>query len=240
MGILGQYTKSDYSVCLSVYGKNLLELKRRLTMAHSLRPEFVEVRLDYLCKQDSSKIVEIGKLLRGNEILTFRSPSEGGVRNISEGARIAVLDEIISSLRPRYLDIEMTTLKQNPQLLTRLESTNAMLIASSHNFSETPSVSSLKGIIRSVPKSVSLYAVKVVCKARRFQDNYRVLSLYRYAGNLSLKIIAFCMGEYGLYSRIACTVLGSPFTYVSLPKEATAPGQLDITVMRTLLGGSSL
>ena len=41
------------------------------------------------------------------------------------------------------------------------------------------------------------------------------------------------MGEYGILSRILCTLLGSPFTYASLV-ESVAPGQLTLREMRSI------
>ena len=228
-------TKIKSSLCLSVYGSNLSDLRKKFMLARSFHPGFLEIRLDYLKELNSLQLLEVKKLLRGNEILTIRSPTEGGVSNFEEETRISLLQKVISEIEPRYLDIEISTLIAHPEILANFESSKSLLIASFHDFARTPSRSKLKRIIQSSPKTRSLYAVKIVCKAQRFQDNFRLLSLYDYARKISLRIIAFCMGEYGLYSRVACVDLGSPFTYVSLPKEATAPGQLDIKVMKTLL-----
>lgn len=233
-------TKKKSTVCLSVYGRNLSDLRSKLRLAHGFHPEFLEIRLDYLKQLNNSDLLEVKKLLRGNEILTIRSPSEGGVNSFNENTRISLLTELISEIEPSFLDIEMSTLRAHPELLVNLESRKSLLIASFHDFERTPSESKLKRIIQSSPKTRALYAVKIVCKAQRFQDNFRLLSLYDYARKLSLRLIAFCMGEYGLYSRVACVDRGSPFTYVSLPKEITAPGQLNIEVMKTLLEASRL
>lgn len=227
-------------VCLSIYARDPLELRKKLRLARTFHTEFIELRLDYLVDLDRSKLSEIKKLLCGNEILTLRSTNEGGIRNVHESTRIELLEEVIYLVEPSYLDIEIETLRKNPKLLAELESRKSMLIASSHHFSKTPSISTLAGIIRGAPKTKSLYAVKVVCKAQRFQDNFRLLSLYASGSKFAFRVIAFCMGEYGQFSRVACVDLGSPFTYVSLPLEATAPGQLDIRVMKTLLGGNLL
>ena len=42
------------------------------------------------------------------------------------------------------------------------------------------------------------------------------------------------MGDYGRMSRILCTKLGSPYTYVSLGKPV-APGQFSLKEMKSIL-----
>jgi 3-dehydroquinate dehydratase-1 len=65
-------------------------------------------------------------------------------------------------------------------------------------------------------------------------DNARLLGLLDDAR----KIVVVGMGELGRITRIAASLLGSPFTFASqgLGKE-TARGQIDHETLRTLLRG---
>ena len=53
---------------------------------------------------------------------------------------------------------------------------------------------------------------------------------------LKVDVVAFCMGPPGRWSRIACLLLGSPWTYVRLVGGAeAAPGQYTALETRALL-----
>jgi 3-dehydroquinate dehydratase-1 len=63
------------------------------------------------------------------------------------------------------------------------------------------------------------------------KDTLAILSLYKFQNNTNL--IAFAMGDYGRMSRILCTQLGSPYTYVSLGKPV-APGQFSLDEIKSV------
>jgi len=73
--------------------------------------------------------------------------------------------------------------------------------------------------------------VKIVTVAKNVSDASRLLSLYSVKSKN--KMVAFCMGDQGKFSRILCLHLGSPFTYVSLGK-AIAPGQFSVDEIKSL------
>ena len=61
-------------------------------------------------------------------------------------------------------------------------------------------------------------------------NNYNILALYDKFKQT--KLIAFCMGQKGIISRIICTLIGSPLAYASLPDLPTAEGQISISEMK--------
>jgi 3-dehydroquinate dehydratase-1 len=68
--------------------------------------------------------------------------------------------------------------------------------------------------------------------AKNVTDSFRLLNLYEKFKNSNL--ITFAMGDYGIISRILCTIYGkSPFTYASLEKPI-ASGQLSVIEMRRI------
>ena len=68
--------------------------------------------------------------------------------------------------------------------------------------------------------------------AKTISDTIRVLALYKKVPKRT-KMVAFAMGDYGRMSRILCTKLGSPYTYVSLGKPI-APGQFSLHEMKAI------
>ncbi|HZW57823.1 MAG TPA: type I 3-dehydroquinate dehydratase [Nitrososphaerales archaeon] len=229
-------------VCVSVAGTSVEELGRKVRLARALHPGFIEIRIDYLRNIASHEVQDrICRLIKGdNEILTLRSKSEGGKFSGSESERIALISRMISRANPPFVDIEVASLRAYTTEFQAVlgDSKETNLIASSHSFDGCISIAELWKRACSLQEfSKSLFAVKIVCMAQKFQDNLRILSLYKKKDSSKQALIAFCMGPLGPFSRIACVSLGSPLTYSSLPREAVAPGQIDAISMRQILSG---
>ena len=218
-------------LCITVAASTIPELSSKLGSARRYNPEFVELRIDYLKENLGSKErSRISKLFDGREILTMRSKNQGGRFNGSEDHRIEVMRDFLEECSPKCIDVELSTLAKNSDVLNSVLK-KTKVIASTHFFGRTPTHSELERIASSAPDFI--YALKIVCFARTFRDNLNLLSLYDY--RIPIRLIAFCMGPLGIFSRIACASLGSPLTYASLPGEAVAPGQLDAQTMSSLL-----
>jgi 3-dehydroquinate dehydratase type I len=74
--------------------------------------------------------------------------------------------------------------------------------------------------------------LKIVTMAKNPHDSIRILDLL--VSNRDVPLITFCMGEEGKVSRIGAALLGCPLVYTSVENQ-TAPGQLDLRVMREIL-----
>jgi 3-dehydroquinate dehydratase type I len=233
------FLRSGYLFCISVSGNSPSELMEKIERARRHHSNFVELRLDHLEHIDESVIIGLGKSIKRNHILTLRSKKEGGRSRISEKERIDLIRYSLLPLKNGIIDVELSTLRDNPTLLDELEEKHFhWIIASFHDLIGKQSYESLKKIVLSAPfDHESLIAVKIVARARTFQDNLKALRLY----SLDLsqvskaKLIAFCTGERGIDSRILSAFSGSPLCYTCLPGEPLAEGQLDIESMRKAL-----
>jgi len=127
-----------------------------------------------------------------------------------------------------YIDIEYeSTAEYREELVHYAKSGNTAVIISYHNYDTTPSKEELNKIIAQ-SKEWGADKVKLATMATNSQDNARILSLYAEHTN----IIAFCMGELGIITRVAAPALGAHFTFVAYSKkDATAPGQLSLGEM---------
>jgi len=220
-----------FRFCVSVFGLTLNELENKARIARLSRPDLIELRMDYLHNIGGLDFSKARKLLHGNEILTLRSRSEGGKFKGSESERVKLFKEAILPLSPKYVDIEAATLQRYPEILDGVRR-GTRLIFSIHDLKGSRSFSELRKMIEKIPmKDRRIFAVKIVRKAMSFDDNFRILELYN-SPKIKTNLIAFCTGPLGVFSRVMCLFMGSPYTYASLPNEPLASGQMDIETMR--------
>ena len=136
---------------------------------------------------------------------------------------------MLAEYNPFLLDVEFNTIQKDKKLVRYLKKTKCRILVSWHDFKKTPSDSQLKNKFNKMRKFSNM--VKIVTVAKNVSDASRLLSLYSIRSES--KIVAFCMGDPGKFSRILCLHLGSPFTYVSLGK-AIAPGQFSVDEIKSL------
>ena len=217
-----------YKTCVSIAETSPKKIKLKLKEALK-KSDYVEVRLDFLKKEQVPKALEIIKKDLKKIVCTLRPKTEGGKFEGNEKERISII-KLISEYNPYLLDVEYNTLKKNKELVKYLKSTKTKLLVSWHDFKKTPKSSELKNKIRQMSKFSS--NVKIVSTAKSTEDATRMLEMYSKKGKNNL--ISFAMGDAGKLSRILCLYLGSPYTYVSLGK-AVAPGQFSVDEVNKII-----
>lgn len=177
----------------------------------------IELRLDRLHRTTWLPLLERRKK---PVIVTLRPERQGGAFRGEERQRIRLLEELLVH-QPDYVDVENDT---SPDLMgslleNRREKTR--VIVSYHNFAETPRnlASFLK---RAVPWQGDI--LKIATLANDLADNGRML---RWLESRSEKTIAFCMGPFGVPSRILTLRSGGYLTFAALDEgKGSAPGQI--------------
>ena len=186
--------------------------------------DLIELRLDYLKSLDISGFKKILKACKKPVIITLRKKSEGGYFCGDENERIAILEKAID-FGANYIDIDYSSNKNSIKNLIK-KNKNTKIIVSCHNFEETPK--SIKNIYNNI-KKLNPDLIKIVANANSVVDNFKIFDLIKIADKEKKKIIAFCMGSYGQFSRILSTILGSQIMYASISKEkVSASYQLTI------------
>ena len=214
--------------CVSIGVRSVAKLVPNLRKALN-KSEYAELRLDFLSPTQIPYCLNLVKPYLRRCICTLRPKSEGGKFSGTETERISIL-KLIAEFNPYLLDVEYNTLRKNKSLYQYLKKTRVNILTSWHDFTKTPSEKAL----RSMTKKMSRFSknIKIVTTARAINDTLRILKLYKGIPHKS-NLIAFAMGDYGRMSRILCTRLGSPFTYVSLGKPV-APGQFSLDEMASI------
>ncbi|MBI2183576.1 MAG: type I 3-dehydroquinate dehydratase [Thaumarchaeota archaeon] len=218
-------------VCTSVYASDSTTLAKRLNDAVEAGSDFVEIRLDYLKEFNVNDLENACSRFLSRCIFTCRPLQEGGVFQGGEKERLATLSEA-ASLSPRFVDLELAAAANNSKLVKELKSRVTEVIVSWHNSQDTPAPSILTKTMRSAEKHSD--TVKIVTTANSLEDNFIILSSYEKSRG---SLIAFCMGEKGVVSRVLCPFYGSPFAYASLQAMKTAPGQVALNDLKALYRG---
>ncbi|RZN48332.1 type I 3-dehydroquinate dehydratase [archaeon] len=192
--------------------------------------DLVEHRIDYM--NDIGSIDGLYAGIVPSVVATLRTEGQGGrfagdVETL-KATLVAAMDEGCD-----YVDVEATLPTDVcTELIMHAGARGVRTMLSYHNFATTPAHETLRNIIE---RSDDLGAdmVKIVPTAHDADDWKRVLGLYM--DDPPLPLIAFCMGEASAFTRIASLYYGAPFTYVSMG-TSTAPGQLSLDEMRSILG----
>lgn len=222
-------------LCTSIAARTVDAMADKAERALRLGSDLVELRVDSLKRLDEDALVRVVSRLSDRCVLTYRPRREGGSFEGDDSRRVAVLGRL-SEARPAFLDVELSTAAEFGSEVRSMRRRVGRLVVSWHDFSGTPDSARLRSVCRRARASGDI--AKVVTMARTVEDVARVLSLYRgHKGDL----VAFCMGESGVLSRVLCLLAGSPFSYASLPDEdAVAPGQIPVGTMRVILGAIGL
>ena len=182
--------------------------------------ELVELRLDWMRARP-----DVGKLLKDRPtpvVITCRRKKDHGQWSGTEEQRLTILREAIAG-GAEYVDLETDIAGS----VARYGATRR--IVSYHNFEHTPS--DLRQIYDRMTNCDS-DVIKIVTMANSQEDNVRMLELLQSA---VIPTVGFCMGEFGITSRLLCGQFGAPFTYAGFSRgREMAPGQLTFAEVRNL------
>ena len=216
-----------YKTCVTLAESSPGKLNKLLKSSLK-RSDYVEIRFDFMEPNKVPLALNLIKKHLSRCICTLRPRSEGGKFSSNEKNRISIL-KLIAEYNPYLLDVEYNTLRKNKTLQQYLRKTKTNLLISWHDFVKTPNIRYLKSMRKKMTKFAK--NIKIVTTSKSMKDTLTILSLYKFQSNTNL--IAFAMGDYGRMSRILCTQLGSPYTYVSLGKPV-APGQFSLDEIKSI------
>lgn len=198
--------------------------------------EFIELRMDLIRGGDLQTLLAECRRSSSAVRIMVTNRRRGETAQAVEKQRIALLEEAVL-LGADGVDLELDTpavLRERLRRAIRKQGNHTSLIISHHDFVGTPSGRVLQGLVRACIRA-GADIVKIVTTARSSADNLNVLSLIPYGRSKGKEMIAFCMGEEGVISRIASPLLGGYLTFASLKRGAeSAPGQIAAAQMRQI------
>lgn len=206
---------------------------REALLASERGADLIEFRLDHLFDPEAFEagVREASALCERSpvpSIVTCRPVSEGGEFEGDDESRLKLFGALLDAPHPpRYIDLEIETIKRSPlvcvELLERLAEggEETSLIVSTHDFEGRPG--NLLNTVMDMRAVEAARVIKLAYRARSLRDN---LELFELLEHRDRPTIALGMGEFGLASRVLAPKFGGFVTFASVSDtSATAPGQ---------------
>ncbi|MBQ3239911.1 MAG: type I 3-dehydroquinate dehydratase [Akkermansia sp.] len=192
--------------------------------------DMIELRVDGLLRSGMSfhEIEQVQATLP--LLVTVRTPEEGGLypfANVQERAELAM------RLLPRAaaLDWEIAHMEAVPQLVAAAKKAGVPIIASAHDFGQTPALEQL-GALEYRARELGADVVKFAFFLNQAEDMQVGVNLLRQASG---PMAVMGMGKLGPVSRLLYAQHGSCLVYGYFGAAPTAPGQWSTTLFRAAL-----
>lgn len=185
--------------------------------------DVLEFRIDALDNPNFKDIQEIIEEINFPMIATNRISSEGGSFKGTEEERIDILLKCAPLVD--YVDIE---LQSDDKYIKQIHDTGVTTIVSYHDFYKTPEINEIMYIVEKEHKLGDI--AKVAFMPNDLDDTLKILAILSHCENT----IAISMSDLGSYTRVMASKFDSPITFAA-GTDVTAPGQIDIETMKSLL-----
>lgn len=185
--------------------------------------DVLEFRIDALDNPNFKDIQEIIEEINFPMIATNRISSEGGSFKGTEEERIDILLKCAPLVD--YVDIE---LQSDDKYIKQIHDTGVTTIVSYHDFHKTPEINEIMYIVEKEHKLGDI--AKVAFMPNDLDDTLKILAILSHCENT----IAISMSDLGSYTRVMASKFDSPITFAA-GTDVTAPGQIDIKTMKSLL-----
>ncbi|MBS7258424.1 MAG: type I 3-dehydroquinate dehydratase [Methanobrevibacter sp.] len=185
--------------------------------------DVLEFRIDALENPEISEIKKTIEEINFPMIATNRISTEGGSFKGTEEERFEILYECCDLVD--YVDIE---LQSNDEYIKKIHDTGVTTIVSYHDFEKTPKLSEITYIVEKEQKLGDI--AKVAFMPQDLDDTLTILAVLSHCEDT----IAISMGDLGSYTRVMASKFNSPLTFAA-GTDVTAPGQIDIETMKSLL-----
>ena len=194
-------------LCLTLNGRTMAQ-NRTILNENAKYVQVLELRLDALDILDQSQLDEataFPSTVDKPVILTFRRKDDGGLADVTERKRLAVLAKVFQG-DFSYIDMEADVRK--PSLEADARSRGIKVIRSMHFMDDFPDNLALKATRIASKGDIPKIAVKI----SGMKD---LIKLFKLSGQLSHieEKVLIGMGEYGLPSRILYKKLNSCMTF---------------------------
>lgn len=228
-------------ICLPIVGKTFDEITMQAERIIQNPVDIIEWRADWFCDvinpfQVNTALKTIKSVIGELPLLfTIRTANEGGQLDISFEDYSNILTGISANPLVDAVDVEILMASKDiiTQLITGLKS-DSVVIASNHNFNNTPDIDTLVERLKYM-EQCGADVCKIAVMPQSKEDVLTLLAATNKAYQiLNTPVITMSMGQSGLISRLAGEIFGSSLTFGCVG-QASAPGQIDAMELNTVL-----
>ncbi|MGN0161797.1 MAG: type I 3-dehydroquinate dehydratase [Lachnospiraceae bacterium] len=228
-------------ICLPIVGKTKDEIITQASEIAKSPVDIVEWRADWFenmsdIKETEALLAELRSIISDTPLLyTIRTQGEGGEAEISYNEYRELLLNAAANENVDAVDVEvMTSDVNNVHNLIRDIKKSACVIASSHDFNQTPDKNIIINRLQYMARC-GADVCKMAVMPKSIYDVLHLLSATADARNcINQPIVTMSMGKDGIISRISGELFGSCMTFGCVGKSS-APGQIDATELNTIL-----
>ncbi len=229
-------------VCVPVMEKTKEDIVRESECLRDLGAEMLEWRVDAFSQAESLNAIrevleELAPVVQQTPlIVTFRSKKQGGLLELDEDKIYDIHQVAAESRVADFVDVEYFEAHKPEKEIALLQSMGVHVIASHHDFDQTPERNVMWMLLEKLGESGADVA-KLAVMPQSFQD---VLNLLEETSHFheqypNQPVITMSMGARGCISRISGEFTGSCVTFGS-GGTASAPGQLPMEELQEVLG----
>ena len=229
-------------IIVSLMGKDISTVKSEALAYREADFDILEWRVDHFADVASiDAVLEAARAIRDVRadkplLFTFRSAKEGGEQALSVENYIALNRAAVDSGLVDMIDLELFTGDELVKAtVEHAHAKNVFVIMSNHDFHKTPAADDIVQRLRKM-QELGADIPKIALMPQSKADVLTLLSATlemqeRYADR---PIITMSMAKTGVISRLSGEVFGSAATFGAV-KKASAPGQISVTDLRTVL-----
>lgn len=225
-------------------GRTPAELQEELRAILPKQPDLLEWRIDFFEGiADSDVVIETARAIKRTAgavpiLLTRRNSTEGGQPlDMPEAAVVALYARACEARCVDLIDYELSNAPEDLKHLREVSAAHGVaMVMSYHNFQHTPDAATLLGRFTEAQR-LGADVAKVAVMPKDPQDVLTLLGATDTASrSTSIPLISMSMGGIGSISRVMGWLYGSAATF-AVGKSSSAPGQIAVEELRTLLAG---
>lgn len=228
-------------VCVPVMESSKEEILRETRRLEEAHTEMIEWRVDAFENVESPNAIreilnEMKHIIKESILVyTFRSKNQGGCKALSAADIYDIHQVAAESDVVDFIDVEYFEAKNPQKEIAMLREMGAYVIASHHDFEQTPDTEVIHMLLEQIRES----GADVVKLAVMPQNMWDVLHLLEetnrfHENHPDYPLITMSMGAKGGISRVAGEFFGSCVTF-GAGGQASAPGQLPVKQLEEIL-----
>lgn len=203
-------------------------------------PDLIEWRVDHLLAggADPAAVVDAGRelvaVLDGLPLLvTLRTAAEGGEHALTDQEYFACYQELLAASVGDLVDVEIMR-DVAAETIAAAHAASIPVVASNHDFDATPPRQELvRRLLLMAERGADV--VKIAVMPQGPGDVLALLeATWEVRQEVAQPVITMSMAAAGVLSRVGGGVFGSAATFATVG-AASAPGQVDVTTLRTVL-----